>query len=143
MNGTIVLSSAIQSSANVTFSISDWILIATLILTIVLHIFLAVWDDSRKRFDRFDKMTRRIIDTGISIKSFTPTQVALWDSAILADCEYLSFLVRKNKVSFNDVKEYLGPCMKDYYEECLCKRNPDKEKDPAKFEEFKWLYGRL
>jgi hypothetical protein len=66
----------------------------------------------------------------------------LWDSAVLNDCEYIGFLVRKKEIDFKLVKEFWEDALKDYYG--LLKKYHQKDfKNSKKYPEFKGLIKKL
>jgi len=138
-SSTIFLASNYESS----LSTGDLILIISLIATICIHILLAIIDFKRAKFNRFDKMTQRFLDIGHSIKDYSSKDYDLWDSSILNQCEYISYLINNKKIDFKFVKGFLDDALITYYEKLLKEKYPKELKDPKKYAEFKILYKKL
>lgn len=125
------------------FNAGDWILLITLVVTIIFHVIFILISHSERRFQRFHDVTQRILDIGISIKDFNPKHYKLWDNAILNQAEYISYLVNKNKVNFKFLAGFLDTALIDYFGDIVLKRYKHRLKDKNYYPEFRKLHERL
>jgi hypothetical protein len=83
------------------------------------------------------------LDIGTSIKDHEPKHYLLWDSAVLNQCEYVSYLINKNKIDFKFTAGFLEDALIQYYEGIILKRYEKKLTDKKYYPEFRSLYHRL
>lgn len=127
---------------------NDWIplisLVVTIVVTIILHIILIVIGNRSREFQRFHDVTQRILDIGNSIKDFKKKHHPLWDSAVLNQAEYISYLINHRKINFNLTADFLDTALIDYYEKILgMKEHKTELENDSDYPELKKLYPRL
>jgi len=125
-------------------TIEERILIFSLVITVLFHIVFILIAWSGRRFQKFHDSTQRLLDIGMSIRDYKPKKYELWDNAVLNQCEYIAYLVRKWKISYKLLSGFLDDAIIDYYDKILRMKEHKKElKDKNCYVELKRLYKRL
>ena len=125
-------------------TVSEYILIISLVITIAFHIIFIRIGRKERRFQRFNDITQRILDVGVTLKDYKTKHYPLWDNAVLNQTEYISYLVNRNKVDFELLSGFLDDALIEYYQKILESPEHEEElKDDNKYREFKTLYQRL